>query len=239
MNTNASDNHPFAQTPHAAGRRKLLFATRNQGKVAELAFLCRDLPVEIISAAQIPDFPDIAETGQTFFQNAALKALGAARHTGLCALADDSGLQIDALGGQPGIHSARFGGLDTNDRKNMMLVLEKMASVAWPKRTARFRCVVVFVDPTVLPPALTDPISAKEIPPHASGLLTATGTCEGYILEAPKGTSGFGYDPVFYYPRWAKTFAELEANQKNRVSHRARALSRLKSGLIDYFAKRL
>lgn len=213
-------------------RRKILFATQNKGKVKELRALLADLPLEILSATELPNFPSVKETGVTFEENALLKARESALHAGMPALADDSGLMVDALDGAPGVLSARYSGPGATDTKNTELVLHRLRRTPWARRTARFLCVVAFVDPTnsrsngVAP---NDDSTLDEITQLAHG------HCEGYILEALKGSSGFGYDPVFYYPFLAKTFAELPASAKNKISHRARAMKTMAAFLTDYF----
>ena len=189
---------------------RMVFATHNQGKVKELIALTRHLTLDIVSASQWPGFPDIPETGDTFRENAFLKAVGAAKFTGCPALADDSGLVVDALGGDPGVRSARYSDPGATPERNTRLLLERMRSVPWPERTARFVCVIAFARP-----GQTEPGKVR----------FTEGSCEGYILETPKGGGGFGYDPVFYSPRFARTFAELGIEIKNRVSHRARAMA--------------
>jgi XTP/dITP diphosphohydrolase len=237
---------PYAPNDPGGDRTKVVFATRNPGKVRELVALCSHLPIEIISAADIEGLPQVEETGDTFEENAKLKAMSAARATSLCALADDSGLEVDALAGRPGVRSARYSGVDATDEKNLRLVLREMKNVPWPQRTARFRCAAVFVDPHPQksklvrhgsPSAQSDGDRDRDGDRAGEGgegdeldhplIITAQGSCEGYILEAPKGCSGFGYDPVFYFAPWAKTFAEISSEKKNSVSHRARAIGKM------------
>ena len=182
---------------------RLLLATRNRHKTGELAALLGpDFQVEDLTAH--PDLPEVDETGVTFLENATLKALAASRHFGgeLLVLADDSGLEVDALGGAPGVRSARFAGPGAGDHENTALLLARLGNA--PERAARFRCAIAI---------------AK------GGALAATfeGACEGRILDAPRGCEGFGYDPVFVPEGSAQTFAELPAEAKNRISHRARA----------------
>jgi XTP/dITP diphosphohydrolase len=148
---------------------------------------------------------EVDETGGSFAENARLKAVAYARASGLPTLADDSGLEVDALGGEPGIHSARYAGSGASDEKRYRLLLEKLQGVPWEKRTARFRCVIAVVTPE-------------------GQIHTAEGACEGIIAFVPKGEHGFGYDPVFYFPEYGMTMAELPLEIKNQVSHRARAM---------------
>jgi XTP/dITP diphosphohydrolase len=168
--------------------------------------LLSGVPVEILSVADFPDMPEVVEDGATFAENAVKKAEVICRYTGLPALADDSGLEIDALKGQPGIRSSRFAGLDQNDQKNIDKVLRLMGNVPLDHRQARFRCVM----------ALAYPEQPTE---------TVEGTCEGLITPQARGSAGFGYDPIFLVPGHGKTFAELGQEVKNRISHRAKALA--------------
>ncbi|NHM26352.1 XTP/dITP diphosphatase [Desulfofundulus sp. TPOSR] len=185
---------------------KLVLATRNQGKVRELNQLLSPLGYEVVSLDQYPGVPEIIEDGATFKDNAVKKATAVARYTGQLALADDSGLEVDYLGGAPGVHSARFAGEGHDDRANNEKLLRLLAGVPPEKRTARFRCVVAVATPE-------------------GRVFTAEGTCEGVIADKPRGEGGFGYDPLFYVPSCGKTFAELDPAVKNRISHRGRALA--------------
>ncbi|MCS5695277.1 XTP/dITP diphosphatase [Desulfofundulus thermocisternus] len=185
---------------------KLVLATRNPGKVRELSQLLSPLGYEVLSLEHFPGVPEVVEDGATFKDNAVKKATAVARHTGQLALADDSGLEVDYLGGAPGVRSARFAGEGHDDRANNEKLLRLLAGVPPEKRTARFRCVVAVATPE-------------------GKVLTTEGTCEGIIAEEPRGEGGFGYDPLFYVPSCGKTFAELEPEVKNRISHRGRALA--------------
>jgi len=188
-----------------AARPKLLMASRNKGKLLELRKLLEEIPVDILTAADFPWLPEVAEDGQTFQENAARKAQETARGSGILTIADDSGLEVDALGGQPGIHSARFAGEPADDTRNNRKLLELLRDVPPSQRTARFICTIAVATP-------------------AGELYFARGACEGIILEEPRGSGGFGYDPLFYIPYLQKTFAELSVEEKNPVSHRGRAL---------------
>jgi len=190
-------------------KQTFLMATRNKGKALELASLLEDLPVEILTLQDFPNLREVEESGQTFAENAALKAVYAARETGLITLSDDSGLEVDALGGKPGVYSARFAGEPPDDRRNNRKLLTLLQNVPAEQRTARFVCVV----------ALAIPASVGEPEVHY-----ASGACEGVILEEERGDGGFGYDPLFYVPSLQKTFAELSLEEKNRISHRGQAL---------------
>ena len=189
--------------------KKLVVATRNPHKVRELSELLAGEGVELVSLADFPGAPAVAETGEDFRENAVSKALAAARHTGLTALADDSGLEVDALDGAPGVRSARFAGPEATDAANNRKLLELLAGVPREGRRARFRCVL----------ALADPDGTVE---------TVEGRCEGRIAEAPRGQGGFGYDPLFEEPQTGLTFAEMDSRTKHRYSHRARAAEALK-----------
>ena len=188
---------------------ELVVATRNPGKLRELQDALAGLPARLLSLADFPAAPEVPETGETFRDNAALKAAAIARHAGRCALADDSGLCVDALGGAPGVRSARFAGDGATDDENNRKLLALLEEKAGAPRTARFICVIAVAEPD-------------------GRLLFAEGRCEGLILEAPRGSLGFGYDPVFLYPPLGLTFSELDLERKLQVSHRGRALQELK-----------
>jgi len=183
---------------------KLLIATHNLGKLREYAEIFADLPTTLVSLQEEGITESIPEDGDTYRENAQRKALAYAEHSGLLTLADDSGLEVDALDGAPGVHTARFAGPAANDEERYRLLLQKMAGIEWERRTARFRCVVCIATPE-------------------GETFIAEGVCEGYIANEPRGTGGFGYDPVFYLPQHGCTMAELPAEVKNRISHRARA----------------
>ena len=188
-------------------RQLLVLATRNAGKTREMCQLLRDFPVEIKNLDDFGPIPPVEEDGTTFDENAYKKASFTAKVLGLPALADDSGLEVEALGGAPGIHSARYAGPNATDAENNARLLREMEGKA--NRAAAFMCVISIAVP--------------------SGVaLTYEARCEGVIAEAPGGNSGFGYDPVFYYPPLNRTFAQLSAEEKNRVSHRGKAFAELK-----------
>jgi len=201
--------------------RRLVFATRNPGKLSELRQLLSELggAIEVLSASDLA-LPDVVEDADTFAGNAAKKALSASRETGLPALADDSGLEVDALGGAPGVHSARYAGPEQDDRRNNDKLLAAMARVPPQRRAARFRSAL----------ALADTAGAL-----GQRVLTSEGACEGLILEAPRGTGGFGYDPLFFAPELGMTFAEAGIGPKNHLSHRARAMRAMRPQLLEYF----
>lgn len=183
---------------------KLVLASRNPGKLRELRTILGGLGVEVLSESEAGLALEVEETGTTFEENSFLKADAVMRASGLGAVADDSGLMVDALHGAPGVYSARFGGKET-DAERTALLLEKLRDVPPGRRTARFVSVVT----CRLPDGRT---------------LTARGTCEGLIAEAPRGAGGFGYDPVFFVPSLGKTFAEMTDGEKNALSHRGEAL---------------
>ena len=182
----------------------LLLATSNSGKVAEYQALLGELSLALVTPAQQGIRDEAEETGTTFEENALLKARYYTAVSGLLVLADDSGLEVDALNGRPGIYSARYGGPGASDADRVRLLLNALEGVQWEQRTARFRCVV----------ALVWPGGDEE---------TFHGTSEGYIAQEPRGADGFGYDPVFFLTELGKTFAELAPEVKNRWSHRAEA----------------
>jgi XTP/dITP diphosphohydrolase len=190
----------------SSSRRVLVLATLNPAKGRELVALMGDVPFEIRLLADVPGarLPD--ETGATYADNALVKARTAAALTGSLSLGDDSGLEVDALGGEPGLYTARFGGPGLDDRGRWQLLLERLRGVPPAWRTARFRCVI----------ALAGPARAEKV---------VEGVAEGVIAEAPRGSHGFGYDPVFFYPPLGRTFAELSDQEKARVSHRGLALA--------------
>ncbi|MCX8037224.1 MAG: XTP/dITP diphosphatase [Candidatus Sumerlaeia bacterium] len=184
----------------------LVLATRNAGKIAEFRQLLSGLDLTFRTLADYPDIGDIEEDGRTFAENAVKKAVSVALATGKLALADDSGLEVDALGGRPGIYSSRYA--PTTAERNAKL-LEELKDVAVPLRTARFVCVAALADP------------------HGHAVVR-TGVCEGRIAFEPSGTGGFGYDPLFFLPEHNKTMASLSDEEKNRISHRGKAIRALR-----------
>ena len=189
--------------------RTLLIATKNMGKAWEYRQLLADLPFEVVSLADVDIHADVEETGATFAENAILKARTYARLSGLLTWADDSGLAVEALGGWPGVHSARAAGPDATDADRIELLLAKMRDVPPPHREAAFHCVVAIAAPD-------------------GRVWTTEGACRGVILDAPAGTGGFGYDPVFFVPSLGKTFAQLTPEEKNAISHRGIAARKAK-----------
>lgn len=188
---------------------QIVLATGNPGKIREYKALLSNLAIEILSQ-EIFHVPDVEETGQSFVENAILKARHAAKYTGLPAIADDSGLVVDALEGAPGIYSARYAGAHASDRDNIEKLLTHLHQVPDLERSARFLCVIVYLRHA------EDPVP-----------LLCQGTWEGRIARTPSGEGGFGYDPVFFVPSEGKTAAELAPEVKNRLSHRGQALAQL------------
>jgi XTP/dITP diphosphohydrolase len=186
---------------------RLLLATQNEGKLEELRQLLSDLPLELFGLIDFPDITEVPETGDSFIQNASLKAAGYAKQTALLTLADDSGLEVDALGGAPGIFSARYGREGASNADRTERLLSELSMIPAAARSARFVSAVAIAN------------SQGQI------LNVSVGTCEGQIDFAARGLGGFGYDPVFIPRGYDKTFAELESAIKNQISHRARALS--------------
>jgi XTP/dITP diphosphohydrolase len=193
--------------------KQIVLATGNPGKVREINELLADHDIEVIPQSAFK-VPEAEETGLTFVENALIKARNAALHTGLPAIADDSGLEVDALRGAPGIYSSRYAGAGASDRDNLEKLLAELADLGVEQRGARFQCVMVYMrhdlDPTPL---------------------ICQGTWEGYILFAARGSNGFGYDPVFYVPSHDCSSAELPPEIKNHLSHRGQALRKLVAGL--------
>lgn len=188
--------------------KSVIIATQNPGKVKEFEKMFQEDGVEIQSLLDFPDVPDVEETGSTFTENAMLKAETIAKRFHTKVIADDSGLVVDALEGRPGVYSARYAGTEKSDEANINKVLEELDGVPFEKRTARFKCII----------AAAQPAQPTEI---------YEGTCEGCITFERKGSGGFGYDPIFYVPEREKTLAELTKEEKNQISHRARALKQM------------
>lgn len=200
---------------------RLVFASRNRGKLVELRELLADVEVEVLAIDELDaEIPEVIEDGDTFAANASKKALEVARASGLPALADDSGLEVDALDGRPGVYSARYAGESATDRDNNDRLVAELAGVPADRRTARFRSVLAFAD------------TAGRL---GDEVLLAEGTCEGRILDEPRGDGGFGYDPLFLVPELGRTFAELGVGTKNDRSHRARAMRAMKPQLVAYY----
>ena len=193
-------------------RRKLVFATGNEGKMKEIREILKELDLEICSLKEAGIQMDAEENGTTFEENALIKARAAAAHTDAIVMADDSGLEIDYLGGEPGVYSARYLGEDTSYRIKNQNLIDRLEGVPDEKRTARFVCVIA----AVLPDGRT---------------LTSRGTIEGIIGREERGGGGFGYDPIFFLPEYGCSTAELSMEQKNEISHRGKALREMKDKL--------
>ncbi|RNB84289.1 XTP/dITP diphosphatase [Brevibacillus nitrificans] len=189
-------------------RRQVVLATRNQGKVKEFNRLFAEAGWEGVSLANFENVPEVVEDGETFEANAIKKAVTISTYLGMPAIGDDSGLEVDALEGRPGVYSARYAGEDATDEENWRKLLQEMEAVPDAARTARFRCTLAFVVPGGEP-------------------VITSGSCEGVIAREPAGTNGFGYDPVFYLPEQNKRMAQLAPEEKNQISHRARAMQKL------------
>ncbi|WP_176583539.1 XTP/dITP diphosphatase [Priestia megaterium] len=193
--------------------REIIIATKNAGKVKDFETLFSPKGFKVKSLLDFPEIEDVEETGVTFAENATLKAEAISFALNKPVIADDSGLAIDALNGEPGVYSARYAGENKDDNANIEKVLQKLNDVPFEKRTARFHCAL----------AIAVPGKRTEI---------VEGTCEGHILEEKRGENGFGYDPIFFVEKWRCSMAELTKEQKNQISHRANALKRL-APLID------
>ena len=189
--------------------RKLIVASNNSNKIREIKEILKDIPVEILSLKEAGIDVDIEETGSTFLENAYLKAKGISELVGgAMVLADDSGLAVESLGGAPGIYSARFAGEHGNNKKNNEKLLELLEGKNWPERRASFICAMVLID-------------------EDGKAIEVEGKIDGIISEEEKGSNGFGYDPIFYLQEYGMTFAEMDSETKNKISHRAKALEKL------------
>jgi XTP/dITP diphosphohydrolase len=185
---------------------RLAIASRNPGKIREILAICAHWPVEWLKADE--RWPEIEETGSTYVENALLKARGVAQILGVPAVADDSGIEVDALGGAPGPRSARYAGEESSDEQNLRALIRAISGVPTSGRTARYRCVAAVAWP-----------DGREV--------SAEGICEGLLETKPRGSGGFGYDPIFVPAGWDRTMAELEPPEKDRISHRGKAFRAL------------
>ncbi|MFQ5862197.1 MAG: XTP/dITP diphosphatase [Candidatus Brocadiales bacterium] len=192
---------------------QILIGTTNPNKLKEICEILRDLPVKLVGPEESAPLPEVIEDGKTFRENAVKKAVEWARSTGQWTMAEDSGLEVDALGGGPGVLSARYAGETATYEDNNLKLLKALEGVPAKRRTARFRCTVALARPEGL-------------------VFVVEGECTGLIAEEPRGGHGFGYDPVFYLPEYGKTFAELGPEIKNQISHRTRALGKFKEKLL-------
>jgi XTP/dITP diphosphohydrolase len=192
---------------------RIAIASRNTHKLREIARICADWPVAWLTVDDHEGpWPEVEETGSTYLENARLKARAGAASLGVPALADDSGIEVDALGGRPGPRSARFAGEDATDERNLQELIRALKGVPGSGRTARYRCLAVLASPD-------------------GGDVLAEGICEGTLLTKPRGSRGFGYDPIFVPAGWEDTMAELTDEEKDRISHRGRALRALRDAL--------
>jgi XTP/dITP diphosphohydrolase len=193
----------------------LAIASRNPGKIREIRRICFDWEVRWMTADDGPAaWPDVEETGTTYLENATLKARAVAEGLKVPALADDSGIEVDALGGAPGVHSARYAGSHPSDEENLRMLIRALAGIPAGGRTGRYRCVAVAAWPD-------------------GRLEWAEGACEGTLVRTPRGTRGFGYDPIFVPEGWDQTMAEMTSEDKDRISHRGRALRQLRDQLVS------
>ena len=188
---------------------RVVLASGNPGKLREMMALLRPIGLEVLPQSHF-HVPDAEETGKSFRENALIKASNAVAHTGLPAIADDSGIEVDVLGGAPGIYSARFAGAGASDEENLALLIAKVRATGVERPAARFQCVIAYVRDA------RDPVP-----------VIARGTWHGYIVTPPRGSNGFGYDPVFFVPEHGCTSAQLEPELKNRISHRGQAMQEL------------
>ena len=210
------DHETHAIPDQSRSRNKLVLGTRNPGKLKELRALLRDVPFELVSLAEAGVGQNVEETGSTLEENATLKAETYCRLSGLPVLADDSGLEVDALGGEPGVRSSRYAGDEATDAQRIEYLLGRLAETPLDGRQARFRCVVAVAWPL------------QQAPVELYG-----GECPGQIIDEPRGAFGFGYDPVFLLPELGKTMAELSPEEKNGVSHRSRAARKAAASLMQ------
>lgn len=222
--TAPTEPRPPVTAPPPGSVMTLVLATKNRGKIGELRALLAGLPIDVRSVDDVvPGLPPVVEDGATFEDNALLKAKAVAEATQLVSLADDSGLEVEALGGRPGVRSARFAGESATDAENNAALLTALAEIEGDEaRRARFRCVMVIVDPF-----------------SEAGHLTADGRCDGTIAGAPRGTGGFGYDPLFVVDGTGKAMAELDEDEKNRISHRGKAALTVREHLARLVAARI
>lgn len=198
--------------------KEVLIATKNAGKVKDFETLLNRLGIHVLSLNDLEEDIDVEETGTTFEENAILKAETVAAMLGKVVIADDSGLEIDALQGAPGVYSARFAGPGKSDEDNIDKVLVEMGTVPEKERAARFRCVLAIAGPQ-------------------RTTATFSGSCEGQIIHERRGTNGFGYDPIFFVPQKGRTMAELSAEEKSELSHRGAALAKLQAKLPEWIAE--
>jgi XTP/dITP diphosphohydrolase len=200
---------------NSTGQLKLLVGTKNAGKIEEVRVLLKGLPVDLRFLRDFPAINTVDESGSSYAENALLKATSYAHQTGICALADDSGLEVEALGGEPGLFSARYAGAGAGDSERVELLLAELSNQPEARRTARFHCAVAIVDS------------------RGKVLNIAEGICEGAIAKQARGHNGFGYDPIFVPEGYSQTFGELPREEKDRISHRAKALKLTRAFLLE------
>lgn len=196
--------------------KQIVLGTKNKGKIKEFRELFKLMGIEVLSADEVSHVPEVEEDGETFVENAIKKAETISQTLGMPALADDSGLEVDALQGQPGVLSARFAGFQATDEENNRKLIRMLEFIPPEKRTARFKCVLALAIP-------------------GQKTITAEGVCEGLILSEPEGNGGFGYDPYFYVPQRKQTMAQLPPSEKNKISHRGQALLKLEKVVRERF----
>ena len=194
--------------------KQIIIATKNKGKAKDFEALFYPHGYQVLTLHDVAEHMDVEETGTTFEENALLKARALAEYLQAIVIADDSGLEIDALDGRPGVYSARYAGEEKSDEANMQKVLEELQGVPESERTARFVCAIAVASPSIEP-------------------FTVRGTCEGIIATERRGTNGFGYDPIFFVPSEGKMMAELSPEEKGAISHRGNALKQLSSRLTE------
>lgn len=199
-------------------KKRLVLATGNKGKISEMKRILDEFHIEVISVKELENMPDVKEDGATFFENSRKKATEIAKAAGMFALADDSGLEVDALQGRPGVYSARYSGENATDLSNNEKLLEELKNVEESNRTARFKCVMVAASPE-------------------GKIISSEGSCEGVIANSMKGEGGFGYDPLFYVPAFGKTMAELSPDEKNSISHRGEAVKKIMELLPSFLSE--
>lgn len=197
---------------------KIIIGTKNRKKKAEIEAILANLPIELLTLDDLPTAPDVVEDGRTFSENAVKKALTLANFFKMWVMADDSGLEVDALGNRPGVFSNRYAGEGATDEKNIKKLLSELKDIPDNKRTARFRCAIALAKPE-------------------KALFVVEAQYEGVIIHEPRGNYGFGYDPVFLIPEYGRTFAELGPSVKNQISHRAQALKLFKDKLVKIIDK--
>ena len=195
--------------------QKIVVATNNEDKLNEIKMLLNNLKLNILSRNDFMDFPEMEETGDSLKANALLKARGTFQATGLPSIADDTGLEVSELNGAPGVYSSRYAGTSASYEDNVRKLLNEMENVPIERRGAQFRCAIAFVD--------------------GEHEFTIEDVCKGIIIHSPQGKDGFGYDPIFFVPEYGKSFAEMSPELKNNISHRGKALTKIKPYLSEYF----